>query len=547
MKFKVSDLTLREKIGQTGIVQSPTLINMESEGKMDAYLKNNPIGVWHTCNAAMTAANLEYLSCDEPQVSEFYREWTKRYKKYHKVTPFIALDPPSTAYASDLPNLPPPAHIGSANRDDYAYKRGEYLALAARSLGANWIWGSEVDMASRFSASSACRTVSSELDTLVRLTAQTVHGGQDNGVVMTAKHFPGADKKEYRDSHFCATQINDSVEKWREGQAKAFKGMIDEGVLSVMISHKAFPAADGKKYGNIYCPSTISRNVITGLLKEELGFEGVVVSDAVDMGALKTIFADKEDLYAALLNAGIDVVLGVSDLGYIDAVESAVKKGKIPMERIDDACERILKVKEKMGFFEEQEEIAMTKELKKDIGDFCKDVAENSLCLQCDNQKLLPLDSEKIKSVAILCFSHTDYFSESLKSMKSDFENRGIKVRLQRRIESYEQMQEIADENDLIIYAAFVAPHAPMGGAGLFCEECRALFYAHTAGREKSLGVSMYSPYVYYDYFVNMDTYIHTFSRSKEAQTAFVKAIFGEIPFNGVYPYEKPWEDNAEY
>jgi beta-N-acetylhexosaminidase len=297
----------------------------------------------------------------------------------------------------------------------------------------------------------------------------------------------------------------------------------------------------------MYRPSTISYNVITGLLKEEMNFDGVVVSDAVDMGALKTIFADREDLYAALLNAGIDVVLGVSDIDYIDVVESAVKKGKIPMARIDDACERILRVKEKMGFFEEQDEVEMTKELKSEIEQYCYDVAENALCLQCNNNNLLPLDPEKIKSVAILCFSHTDYFSESLNAMKTEFEKRGIKVRLQRRIASYEEMQEIADENDLIIYAAFVAPHAPMGGSGLFCEECRALFYAHTAGREKSLGVSMHSPYVYYDYFANMDTYIHTFSRSRETQQAFVKALFGEIPFNGVYPYEKPWEDGIVY
>lgn len=104
-------------------------------------------------------------------------------------------------------------------------------------------------------------------------------------------------------------------------------------------------------------------------------------------------------------------------------------------------------------------------------------------------------------------------------------------------------MHEISEENDLIIYAAYVAPHAPMGGSGLFCEECRALFYALTEGREKSIGISMCSPYVYYDYFISMGTYIHTLGCTRETQIALVKALFGEIPFAGDYPYEKPWEE----
>lgn len=542
-RIKLSDLTLREKIGQTGTVQSPTIINMESEGKMDEYLKNNPISVWHTCNAAMTAANLEYLSCDEPQDSEFYRRWTKRYKKHFRVPPFIALDPPSGAYASDLPNLPPAPHIGAAANDDYAYKHGKYMALMARSLGANWLWGTEVDMPSRFSASSVCRKISSDLDILTKYASLSMKGGQDTGVVMTTKHFPGADTKEYRDSHFCATINRSSMEEWHALQGEAFKRLIDAGTLSIMVGHKGFPAMDDRKAGASYIPSTVSYNVCTKLLKEELGFKGVVVTDAVDMAALKTIYPSLDDLYVAILNAGVDIVLGVSDIHYIDRVEKAVLEGRIPMERIDDACQRIMDVKEKMGLFDEQEEIVMTPELREEITRFGYEVAESALCLQCDRQNLLPLKSEKIKSVAILCFSHTDYFSEDLRIMKGEFEKRGIKVRLQRRVASYDEMQEIADENDLIIYAAYVAPHAPMGGSGLFLEECRALFYALTAGREKSIGVSMCSPYVYYDYFISMDTYIHTFSRSKNSQIAFVKALFGEIPFKGVYPYEKPWEE----
>lgn len=142
-KIKLEDLTLREKIGQTVVIQSPTIINMEDTGTMESYLRENPVGVWHTCNAAMAAANLEYLSCNEPKDSLFYRNWTKRYASCMKVPPFIALDPPSAAYASDLPSLVTAPLIGAVNRTEIAEAHGKYMAMMARSLGANWIWGTE--------------------------------------------------------------------------------------------------------------------------------------------------------------------------------------------------------------------------------------------------------------------------------------------------------------------------------------------------------------------------------------------------------------------
>ena len=113
-------------------------------------------------------------------------------------------------------------------------------------------------------------------------------------------------------------------------------------------------------------------------------------------------------------------------------------------------------------------------------------------------------------------------------------------VHMQRRLKSNEEIEKIDKENDLIIYTGYLAPHAPMGASSFYDEECETFFYAFTRGAEKSIGLSFGSVYMYYDFYQSAKTFIHAYNLSREAQEAFVKAIFGEIPFSGVMPYEKP-------
>ena len=339
-----------------------------------------------------------------------------------------------------------------------------------------------------------------------------VKGGQENGFGMCAKHFPGKDKIEYRDSHFVCPKIGSSFEEWKETQGKVFQDMIDGGVWAIMPGHQGFPAVDDRKVANYYMPTTLSDKILTKLLKEEMGFNGVVVTDAIEMAALKTAYPDKEELFVALLNAGNDIILNVKRLDYIDIIEKAVKDGRVSEERIDDAARRVFEMKVKMGLFDDPEEVVMTEELRNEIREFNKKVAEKALVLQCDTTKQLPLDADKIKNVAIICSTHHAPFFDQLQTMKAEFERRGINVRLQRRLESYPEIEQIAAENDLILYVSYTAVHAPMGGLGLYAEECATYFFALHEGKEKTIGVTFGSPYIYYDYCNNFVTFIHAFS-----------------------------------
>lgn len=536
-KPELSELTLREKIGQTGMLQSAILMSMED---MEGYLKENPIGsVWHTCNHSMEAANLTEMPIGKPQKSEYYRNWAKRYEKALKVPPLIGLDGPLKGAGTDIPLVVANPVVGATNSDELAYLSGKYRALEARSLGANWIWGPEVDIPSRFNAVCIMRACSDDLEKLCRISTQVIKGMQDHGVAATAKHFPGTDQVEYRDSHFAPTYNHSTIEEWRDLQAKSFQYAVDHGVQSIMSTHAAFPAVDDRRLGGgNYIPSTISKNIITGLLREELNFNGVTITDSIDMASLKVAYPNTADLYVEILNSGHDVILNVPDLNYIDLVEKAMEEGKISIERIDEACSRILDMKEKIGLFDDnREEVEMTPELLQEIADFNKKASERAITLECDIDNQLPLDASKIKNVAIVCSTHTESIFDDLDAMKAAFEKRGMNVTKVRSIRSDEEMEKIDAENDLIIYSSFLMPHQPMGASAFVGDECVTFFYAFTKGIEKSIGVSLGSVYAYYDFYENMKMFVHAFSPTPESMEAFVDAIFGDIPFAGEMPY----------
>ena len=537
-KKSLSQLTLREKIGQTALMQMSWFMNRTD---LSEYLSLNPIGnVWHNGNYAMNTANLTNVTGGTLRDSEYYRKWMKELRKLLPVPPFIGLDPLAPGFATNIPEIVKAPAVGATNSDKLAFEYGKIHGQSIKSVGGNFLWAPVVDTPSRFNSVATMRAMSDETEKLCDLSLSMIKGVQEEGVAATAKHFPGYDQCEYRDSHFSPAYNHSTKEQWWEKQGKVFQSMIDGGVCSIMIGHFGFPAFDDSKLGKNYRPATISRKIITELLKEEMGFKGVVVTDAIDMAGLAAAFPDEEDLFVELLNAGNDLLLNVKRYDYIDIIERAVNNGRISEDRIDDACSRILRVKEKLGLFESREEVVMDEALQSRISELNRIISENAITLECDTALKLPLNPDAIHNVAIICSTHREMAFESLVHMKNAFEKRGMNVHLQRRISSYEEIAELDKENDLLIYAGYLAPHAPMGASSFYDEECETFFFAFTKGADKSIGISLGSPYVYYDFYQNSDIFIHLYSMSRESQEAFVKAIFGEIPFKGVMPYIKP-------
>jgi len=552
----LSEMTLREKIGQCllvdqwsiyGKVEEDSTYSKRSTEEIIALHEKEQFGVFYGQQAEVYNAksgdsfNFSFALADPDKKripSESYKQFMETQSSYLKYPPLVSGDFTNGGAAEfeDLSTICVLPAIGAADSEELTYKLAENLGKELRCAGVNWKWGPVVDLGNRNSTSIMRCFAADDVERNVKLASAYIHGLQAAGVAACAKHFPGPDRRSSRDSHFTSTMNTSTMEEWWNEQGDVFKRVIDSGVYSVMISHTAFPAADDTKINGKYIPSTLSKKVITGLLKDKLGFKGVAVTDGISMAGLYSLLP-YEELIVGLINAGNDVILGAK-LSSGDILEQAVLDGRIPMSRIDDACQRVLDMKEKLGLFEDGHNelpykaadiVPQTKQIN-------TEVARRSITLVRDRNGLLPVDKKNIKKVSVIVSSHNPTFINTLRHMKKAFEERGIEVHMQCRLKSTPELENIAKDSDLIIYAAYVGPHHPKGGLRLFGEECQTFYYAFNHGKERSIGVSFGYPYVHYDIMENADAFINAYGTSAESQIAFVEAILGEIEITGKSP-----------
>lgn len=180
------------------------------------------------------------------------------------------------------------------------------------------------------------RAYSDDFNEAAELVASAVRGFTDAGVVCCVKHFPGHGDTA-ADTHEGAAVVDKSLDELRAGELLPFISGIEAGADMVMIGHITVTALDD-------VPSTISEAVITGLLREELGWDGVVITDSLDMGALAG--HDNGEVCVRFIEAGGDILLGVPDLAAaVSAVEAAVNEGRLTEQRIDESVLRVLSLK----------------------------------------------------------------------------------------------------------------------------------------------------------------------------------------------------------
>ncbi len=552
-KPNLKDMTLREKIGQLLLPYQYHVYfedldtypnNMRSRQKVKKYIGKEQFGsYWMEQTAIHKLENPDLTETKENKLeSAPYREFLKRQSDYGKIPAFMALDAETEGIGhifSDLSVVCRNPAVGAANSEELTYQLARCVAKELRCAGANWRWAPCVDIGGRYSSAIMRTPAPDDVDRMILHVNAQIRGTQEEGVVATAKHFPGGGSRAcvYRDSHFSPTVNSLSFEEWEKEQGKIFQAVIDAGVYSIMISHSSFPAVDDSKLKGKYRPATVSKKIITNLLKEKMGFEGVVITDGIVMAALAGCYDNYKEMIIDLVNAGNDVLLGTYP-GAGDIIEQAVKDGVIEESRIDDACGRVLDLKEKIGLLKEKywyppytvkEVVAETKKVNREI-------AKRAITKVCDRRDILPIDKNKVKHVTIICSTHEDYFFEELEMMKKSFEDRGMNVRLQRRISSDAEMNEIDETSDLIIYAVYVAPHQPKGFMTLYDKEAETYLYAFSKGQEKSIGVSFGYPHMHFELLGNADAFINAYGASPELMEAFVEAIFGEIPMVGESP-----------
>jgi len=241
------------------------------------------------------------------------------------------------------------------------------------------------------------RSYGSNAETVIKYAKETFKGWKDAGIIATGKHFPGRGESA-SDAHSGLPVIDLSMDEMEE-HLKPYRAMIAEGMPAIMTAHTAYPKLESQDI-----PATLSKTILTDLLKKDMGFEGAITTDAMAMGGIISRFEFGDALIKAL-NAGADLLL-IRDEGPIihevfPQIVDAVKNGKLPESRLDDAIIRTLGVKWDYGFFEEN----TTKGIKdpekagegiesKEVIKIVNNLAEKVVSVLKDEQELLPLSKD---------------------------------------------------------------------------------------------------------------------------------------------------------
>ncbi|WP_329155598.1 glycoside hydrolase family 3 protein [Streptomyces anulatus] len=243
------------------------------------------------------------------------------------------------------------------------------------------------------------RSFGSDPDAVAALVAEQVKGYQGAGIASTAKHFPGHGDTS-TDSHTGLPVINHTRAQWEELDAPPFRAAIRARIDSIMTAHIVVPALDPSED-----PATLSRPILTGILREELGYDGVVVTDSLGMEGVRTKYGDDRVPVLALL-AGVDQLLNPPNLSVAwNAVLGAVRGGEISEARVDESILRILRLKSRLGLF--RDPFVSRRGVERTVGSrahraAADRIAERTTTLLADPGTLLPLSRRSHRNLLVV-------------------------------------------------------------------------------------------------------------------------------------------------
>jgi beta-N-acetylhexosaminidase len=419
---------------------------------------------------------------------------------------------------------------------------GATTAREARTLGVNWLFAPDADVNNNpENPIINVRSYGEDPQAVAGAVSAFIEGAHSDTrayVLVTAKHFPGhGDTAE--DSHMQMAKLDQPKDRIESVELAPFRAAIKSGVDSVMTAHMSVPAFEPQGI-----PSTVSRNILTGLLRDELDFKGIIVTDAMDMQGLTALYSAGEAAVRAI-EAGADVLLMPSDPeACIRAVMQAVKSGRISRKRIDASAAKIMAAKQRVGLFRGRftslDQIADNLE-DPAFGKLAQDVADHAITLVKDERHLFPMPAAPDGSCLVVMSE--GLFSQHGQILARDLLQRvpQLKIYVTHPSTPVDELTAIATgtgQCKQVYVAAFITVAAYRGSVGLE-GGLGAFMNALVHGPAPVALVSLGSPYLLRD-FPGVAAYAATFSTTTTSEEAAAKAILGDIPITGKMPVSIP-------
>jgi len=440
-------------------------------------------------------------------------------------------------------SFPTAMAVAAAGDPKDAYTMGKITALEARAVGVQWVYAPVCDVNNNpGNPIINTRSFGEDPERVADFAVEFIRGVQENGAMATAKHFPGHGDSA-TDSHLDLSVIKADRGRMEHLELIPFRAAIAAGVGSIMTGHLNVPAYEPDPN----TPATLSSNILTGLLRDRLHFQGLVITDALDMGGITVRFTPGEAAVRAFL-AGADALLmpPVPDAAY-QAVLAAVSCERIPIERLDASVRRILEAKARLGLNRNRQvdiDALNGKFGKTAWQETAQEVSDRGVTLLRDKQHLLPLDAIK-PGRALLVSLYADpepYPGEDLEpQLRARFDSL-VSLRADTKFVHADTLKlPPFDSYDLIVLALFVRVSDRKGDIDVPADQIPLIGQIYASGKPVvTLGLG--SPYLI-ERFPQADTWLSAFGISEVAQISVARAMFGEIPVRGHLPVTIPGVD----
>lgn len=524
----IKAMTLRERVCMTAVMTSQQVLNTADKmGGLEAYFERYPIGGVFIGGEVIK---------DPDHAADEVRALVNR---LNKASPRPILFHGDFEWGvgqnvKGLPQLTSLLGLAATGSQDLAYEYGAAIADGARHLGAHASYSPVADLnVNPLNQITNVRSAGDQPDQVSLLLRSLVRGMQDGRVSATAKHFPG-DGFDFRNQHF-VTSINPlDLDTWHKWSGAVFSALIDEGVHMIMAGHIALPAAQRERILGEAPPATLSSELITDLLKGELGFKGVVVSDALIMGGFLPWYEDRRESELYCLAAGCDLLLWPLEES-LDYIVEAAEGGRLSHTRLDDAVTRIEAQRAFHGLDGGDPPDAT---VGPDPGALPADVAHRlagaSIHLEFDRSDMLPLTSERYPRVLLVVATSSEQNQVDLGFTAELLRKHGMTVDLENAL-GVGGLQTRRQNYDLFFFAF---SNIGFGIVDLATwERTRgAVWEALCYAREQTVVVSYGTPYIGEQYFSLAPLRVNAWSTTREAQLATVRCLCGEAPFLGKRP-----------
>ncbi len=432
--------------------------------------------------------------------------------------------------------------IGAANDPNLTYLVGKVTAIEGRGIGVHQNYAPLIDINYDYrNPIINVRAYSDDPNIISWHAAEYIRGMHDGGMLTTAKHFPGHGSTDL-DSHSELPVIFKSREEIEMTDLLPFIHLIKLGVKSIMIGHLEVPAYEGKRG----LPATLSHMIVTDLLQNQLGFQGLIVTDAMNMHAITKNYSSGEAAKLAV-QAGNDLIIFPADAKEaIEGIYHAVQNNEISVERLNQSVYKILSAKKWLRL--DESKLIDLKSIKNILNNkshkrLAEEVAEKSITLVKNDKFILPLRPDKYYYTACISINNRKsenkepYTFEKLIQEELNYTKTDL-INLRSTKKDFDRVKKMAKKADLILLPIYITVRSFQGTIEMdsnhvqFIKEILAL-------NKPTIMMSFGSPYILSD-FPEATTYLNAYGAIEVSQKAMLNAILGNTDISGSLPVSLP-------